>query len=147
MIPAQIKRMALAAALAMPAAFSFAQAPAVPTRNITPDEVVQASVKLVTVYSNTLAVKWTYTEKGATNMLAFWEAHQNQSVRTVIGTFESPLASVPLRIASPDDPAYNRWKEDWLKRRTDKFITTSEDDAKKIMAGLKGEAAPAQSGK
>ena len=70
-------------------------------------------------------------------MLAFHEAHEGQKVRTVIGSFESPPSENVFRPMPPYFTNYTQWKEGWLKHRTDKFFGVSEDDAKKIVEGLR----------
>jgi len=81
--------------------------------------------------TNQFIVRWTYTEAGANKMLAFWEQHTGQKVRTQVGKLETPLS-----IIAPHDIAYASWREGWLKTRTDKFFGVSEADAKMIVAGL-----------
>jgi hypothetical protein len=114
----------------------FAQEQAVPTRRILPEDIVQDSVQVFHVSTNYFAVKWTYTEAGANKMLAFNEAHQGQKCRIVVGDFESPLCEDFRPVLQATN--YVQWKAGWLKYRTDKFFGVSEDDSKKIVAGLGG---------
>ena len=110
-----------------------------PTRRILPEDIVQDSIQLVRFSTNSFAVRWTYTEAGAKKMLAFEEAHESQKMRTVIGSFESPLGEMMFRPMPPHFTTYAQWKEGWLKHRTDKFFAVSEDDARKIVTGLKNK--------
>jgi hypothetical protein len=117
----------------------LAQEPAVPTRQILSEDIVQDSIQLIRFSTNSFAVRWTYTEAGAKKMLAFQEAHWGQKVRTVVGRFESPPGEMVFRPMPPTSTTYDQWKEGWLKHRTDKFFGASENDAKKIVAGLKSK--------
>lgn len=114
---------------------SPAKAKAVPIQNILPEDIVQDSANLVRFSTNGFAVRFTYTEAGAKKMLAFRNAHDGQEVITRVGSYESRGTIWPRDSYPPG------WKNDegWLKRRTDKFFCVSEDDAKKILAGLKGK--------
>ena len=103
--------------------------PPIPTRRIVPSEVVQESIRLVRTSTKQIGVMWTYTEAGATNMLAFRDAHEGETVRLVIGTWQSRPHEYSRAL-----PA--QWREGWLKRRTDKIVGVSEDDAQKIIPGL-----------
>ena len=112
----------------------------IPTRHIVPEDIVPETIGLVRFSTNSFAVRWTYTEGGANKMLAFREAHEGRVVRTVIGSFESRPHQISF--FSPMPPTfknYAQWKEGWLKRRTDKIFVQSEQDAEKIMAGLKSK--------
>ena len=82
------------------------------------------------VGTNKFTVMWQYTETGAKKMLAFWRAHGGEKVVEQVGEFEFPATR---SMAKPP----NWTEEGWLKSRTDKFIAVSEEDAKKIVAGLK----------
>ena len=106
--------------------------PPIPTRRIVPSEIVQDSIHLYRTTRGDLAVRWKYTEAGATNMLAFRDAHEGETVRLVIGTWQSRPHEYSRAL-----PA--QWRAGWLKTRTDKIIGVSEDDAKKIVAGLKSQ--------
>ena len=117
----------------------LAQQQAVPTRRIVAEDIVQESIQSVRFSTNSFAVRWTYTEAGAKKMLAFNESHEGQKTRTVIGTFESPPSENVFRPMPPVFTNYAQWKEGWLKRRTDKFFGVNEEDAKKIVAGLKNK--------
>jgi hypothetical protein len=122
--------------LSMLAMVCLAKDETVPTRRIVSEDIVQDSVKFWQFSTNSFGVMWTYTEGGAKKFLAFQEAHEGKTVRTVIGGFESRphvWTFTPNYISTN----YAQWKEGWLKRRTDKVHGVSEDDAKKIMAGLK----------
>jgi hypothetical protein len=108
---------------------------AISTIRILPEDIVQGSVQQIHFTTNKFAVRWTYTEAGARKMLAFWEQHTGQKVRTQVGSFETPPS-----VVAPHDPAtYPTWREGWLKHRTDKFFGVSEDDAKMIVAGLESK--------
>jgi hypothetical protein len=102
-----------------------------PTIRILPEDVVQTSIKQARspAGTNKFVVRWAYTEPGAKKMLAFWRAHAGETVLQQVGEFESrPMIST----AKPP-----KWTEEgWLKSRTDKFFAVSEEDAKKIVAGL-----------
>jgi hypothetical protein len=108
-----------------------------PARHILPEDIVQDSILLVRFSTNSFAVRFTYTEAGAKKMLAFREAHECQKVRVVVGSFETPPHEDMFQPMPPVFTNYTQWKEGWLKHRTDKFFCVSEDDAKKIVAGLK----------
>jgi len=98
-----------------------------------PEDIVQTSIKRCPSPGgkNKVAVFWQYTESGAKKMLAFWRAHAGQEVMQQVGDFEChPTIST--------NKASNWTDEGWLKSRTDKFFAVSEEDAKKIIAGLKG---------
>lgn len=112
-----------------------AEAKAVPSTSILPEDIVQDSIELFRISTNGAAVRWTYTEAGAMKMLAFRNAHDGQEVITIVGSYESRATIWPR------DSYPSGWKNDegWLKRRTDKMFCMSEDDAKKILAGLKGK--------
>jgi len=120
------------------AASNYVVAPeSVPTIRILPEDVVQDSVQQFRFSTNRHAVRWAYTEAGAQRWLAFREAHENQKVRIVVGDFETPLTLGVFRPMPPAFTNYAQWKEGWLKRRTDKFVGVSEDEAKAITAGLR----------
>ncbi len=106
----------------------------VPTIRILPEDIVHGSVRQFHFATNKFTVRWTYTEAGAKKMLAFWEQHTGQKARTEVGSFVTPLG-----ILAPHEPAtYTVWREGWLKHRTDKLFGVSEEDAKRIVAGLAG---------
>jgi hypothetical protein len=123
--------------IALFAVVCFAQAQTVPTRRIIPADIVQASIQLFQFSTNTFAVRFTYTEAGAKKMLAFQEAHAGQKIRTVVGSLERPPVELTFHPMPPTFTNYAQWKKGWLKHRTDKFFNVSEEDAKKIIAGLK----------
>jgi hypothetical protein len=123
--------------LSLMAGVSFAQVLQIPTRRILPDDIVQSSIQLLRFDTNSFAVRWTYTEAGATNMLAFTEAHKAETVRTVVGDYQFVSQITPSSALPPGVASYSEWRAGWLKHRTDKIFCTSEEDAKKIMAGLK----------
>jgi hypothetical protein len=110
--------------------------PPIPTRRIVPSEIVQESIRLVRTSTKQIGVMWTYTEAGASNMLAFREAHEDQTVRIVIGTYQG-RPHVHSRLLPTGITNYAQWKESWLKYRGDKIVGVSESDAEKIVAGLK----------
>lgn len=112
--------------------------PSIPTRRIVPSEIVQESIRLVRTTNKQIGVMWTYTEAGASNMLAFREAHEGQTVRTVIGTYQS-RPHEHSRLLPPGITNYAQWKAGWLKSRTDKIVGVSEDNAQRIIAGLKSQ--------
>ena len=87
--------------------------------------------------TNKFTVRWTYTEAGARKMLAFWREHAGEKVLEIIGTFE-------FRPTISTAKAPNWTEEGWLKRRGDKFIAVSEEDATKIVAGMRGIIGPAR---
>jgi protein tyrosine phosphatase (PTP) superfamily phosphohydrolase (DUF442 family) len=120
-----------------------------PTFRILPEDVVQTVLPAIRILSedvgqtsieqvrspagtNKFAVRWTYTEAGAKKMLAFWRAHAGEKVLQQVGESEfRPTIST----AKP----LNWTEEGWLGSRTDKFFAVSEEDARKIVAGLKGK--------
>jgi hypothetical protein len=105
-------------------------------RSIAPEDVMQDSIKILRMGTNKFTVFFTYTEGGAEKMLAFEEAHRGQKTQTRICDFLAPQGHG----YTPRDPTeYARWREGWLKRRTDKFFGVSAADAEAIVAGLKGE--------
>lgn len=110
----------------------FAQVQSLPVRLILPEDVESSSVQTVRVATNGLAVRFTYTETGARKMLAFRREHAGHEVVMRVGSFERRATMSSLEM-KPEG-----WTEEgWLKRRTDKFFGVSEDDAKRIVAGLK----------
>jgi hypothetical protein len=117
----------------------LAQEQQVPARRILPEDVVQNSIKLSRMTTNQFVVRWTYTEAGAKKMLAFNEAHEGQKVRILVGNFELPAHESQFRPMPPVFTNYAQWKEGWLKHRKDKLFGVSEDDANKILAGLKSK--------
>ena len=126
------KYLALILALCWSASITRAE-DSVPTIRILPEDVVQDSIKQVRVATNHVAVLWTYTEAGAKKMVAFWKAHDGQDAITRIGSFEYRGGIAPRSSYPPGWGTY----EGWLKTRTDKFYDVDEEDAKKIVAGLK----------
>ena len=118
-------------ALRMPAQESL------PTLRILPEDIVQTSIQQFRspAGTNKFAVRWTFTEAGAKKALAFRRAHDGQETITRVGSFESRGRVYPLKCYPPG------WVNDegWLKTRTDKFFSVSEEDAKKIVAGLKSK--------
>ncbi len=106
----------------------------VPTIRILPEDVVQGSIERFpfSFGTNKFMVRWTYTEAGANKMLAFWRAQAGQQVITQVGSFE-----MRARIYEGRSPGWT--EEGWLKWRTDKFFGVTEEDASKIVAGLKGK--------
>ena len=132
-------RKSLTLLLALLSVTCIGQELTLPTRRILPADIVQDSIELVRLSTNSFAVKFTYTEAGAKKMLAFREAHEGQKVRTLVGDFESPPGEMIFRPMPPHFTTYTEWKEGWLKHRTDKFFGVSEIDAKKIIAGLKSK--------
>ncbi len=132
---AQVMSKTLAIALVVFSISCLAQ-PAVPTRRTTPEDVVQGSIRMFQQSTNKFLVRWTYTEAGAKKMLAFAETHEGQKTRTAVGSFMSPPGESMFRPMPPYFTNYAQWKEGWLKERTDKVFGISEEDAKKIVAGL-----------
>lgn len=123
-------------ALFLMAGSCLAQEQQVPTRRILPEDIVQDSIQLVRFTTNRFAVRWTYTEVGASNMLAFTEPHTGETVRTEIGSYVSVGGIAPFT-SLPGCASYSEWRAGWLKHRTDKIYGVSEEDAKKIVEGLK----------
>jgi hypothetical protein len=124
-------------ALSMMICASFAQEQQISTRRILPEDIVQSSIQLIRFTTNEFAVRWTYTEAGATNMLAFNEAHSGETVRTVVGDYQFTAQIAPSSALPPGVASYSEWRAGWLKHRTDKIFCVSEEDTKKIIAGLK----------
>ena len=133
------KTITLIFAVCSVAGLCLAQEQAIPIRRVLPEDIVQDSIQLVRFSTGSFAVRWTYTEAGAKKMLEFREAHEGQKVREMIGSFESPPSEMMFRPMPPFFTNYVQWKEGWLKYRTDKFFGVSEDDAKKIISGLKNK--------
>jgi hypothetical protein len=106
------------------------------SERILPEDIVQESIQLVRFTTNRFAIRWTYTEAGAKKMLAFREAHVGETVHTEVGNYEFIGGIAPFT-SLPGCASYSEWRTGWLKHRTDKFSGVSEDDAKKIVAGLK----------
>jgi|ERR1019366_1764362 hypothetical protein len=123
-------------ALSLMAGACFAQEQQFPTRRILPEDIVQSSIQLVRFTTNSFAVRWTYTEAGATKMLAFTEPHTGETVRTEVGSYVSVGRIAPFT-SLPGCASYYDWRAGWLTNRTDKFFGVSEEDAKKIVDGLK----------
>src|SRR5690348_10582134 len=86
----------------------------VPTRRIIPEDILQDSIQLFRFSTNSFAVRWSYTEPGAKKMLAFYEAHEGQKVRTLVGTFETSPHQVIFQPMPPTFTNYAQWKEGWL---------------------------------
>lgn len=106
-----------------------------PTIRILPQDVVQTSIEQSPGpfgTANRFTVGWQYTDAGAKKMLAFWREHAGRRVLQQVGDFEwQPIIGTTK-------PA--GWTEEaWLKARTDKFFAVGAEDAKKIIAGLKGK--------
>jgi hypothetical protein len=104
---------------------------ALPTCRILPIDVEQNTIKQfhTSDRTNLFTVGWTYTESGAKKMLAFRKAHEAEEVQQQVGEFEFRGM---IFTAKPKG-----WTEEgWLKSRTDAFWGVTEEDAKKIIAGL-----------
>jgi len=131
------KHTIITVSLLLAAYLGFAGEAVVPTISISPEDVVQSSIQQFRFGSNRFAVRWNYTEAGAKKMLAFWELHESQTIRTVVGAFESVGQTAPRSALPPGVASYSDWREGWLKYRGDKFVALSETDAQKLLAGLK----------
>jgi hypothetical protein len=107
-----------------------------PIIHLVPSDIVRDSIKQVHWTTNTFAVKWKYTEPGAKRMLDFWMQHSGKKVCITVGKFTTPpfIAPEPLNPLTHSD-----WKKRWLEIRTDQFINLSQNDARTIMAGMKGD--------
>jgi len=105
-----------------------------PTIRILPEDIVQSSIKLLRSpgCTNSFTVLWQYTGTGAKKMQAFWRGHAGEEVVAQVGDFE-------CRPTLSTNKPPNWTEEGWLKSRTDKFFAVGEEDAKKIVAGLKGK--------
>ena len=110
-----------------------------PTLRILPEDVAQDTVRQRRISTNNYAVIWAYTEAGANKVLAFREVHKDQRVRMAIGKFESQPSIERFIPMPPMFTSYTQWKEGWLKHKGDKFVGVTEEDAKKIIAGLQGK--------
>jgi hypothetical protein len=111
----------------------LAQEQSVPIRRILPQDIARDSIKEFRVGTNVM-VRWAYTEDGARKMLAFEREHAGHRVLLRIGTFEHLVVIPPVKVRPPG------WTDEgWLQWRTDKFFAVSEEDARKIITGLKGE--------
>ena len=108
-----------------------------PTRRILSEDVEHDSVRTVRFTTNSFAVRFTYTEAGAKKMLAFRREHAGHDVLLQVGVFERLV-----RIAALDTRPAGWTEEGYLKHRGDKFFDVSEDDAKKIVEGLKKKGRP-----
>jgi hypothetical protein len=107
-----------------------------PIQKMTPEDVVQDSIRVLRMGTNKFTVFFTYTERGAEKMLAFSEAHAGERTRTQVGDFLLPEG---VCYAPRDPTEYASWREGWLKRRTSKFFGVSAADADAIVAGLEGK--------
>lgn len=123
----------------------------IPTLSIKPGDVVQESIEcqrdttqeLLSLISielpnfptNAFCVHWKYTKEAAKRAMAFREAHEGQSVRTVVGTFSRTKAEIPFSAVRIFDPA--ELKSRWLEKPVDRIGGLSEEQAKKIVAELK----------
>ena len=123
--------------LLLAAYFGFAGEQSVPMMRISSEDVVQSSIQEFRLSSNSFAVRWTYTEAGAKKMLTFREAHESQTIRTVVGDYEFIGQLAPSSALPPGVASYSEWREGWLKHRGDKFFGVSETEAQKILVGLK----------
>ena len=106
-----------------------------PTRRILAEDIEQDSIMVHQFYqfsTNAFAVRWTYTEAGAKKMLTFQREHTGHKIIIQIGSFEFRPT-----ITSRDTKPAGSTGEGYLKHRGDSFIGASEDDAKKIVDGLK----------
>lgn len=119
--------------------FGIADEPPVPTHRILPEDVVQGSVHQWRMGTNKYAVSWSYTEAGAMKSLAFREANEGRKTCTAVGRFQTPPCEIRFQPMPPMFTNYAQWKEGWLKHRTDKFFGVTEEDANRIVAGLKGQ--------
>jgi hypothetical protein len=118
--------------LAMLSMACLAEEQSVPTRCILPEEVEQDSIQLYRLSTNSVTVRFTYTEAGAKKMLKFYGEHAGREVITQVGTFECRGKTLPLG-SRPEG-----WTEEgYLKHRGDKFFGVSEVDARRIVEGLK----------
>jgi len=105
------------------------------------DDVEEDSIKVLPFSTDRLYVRWTYTKEGAEKMLAFWESHRGQTVRTVSGTFESKVGEVAkFQPMPPAFTTYAEWREGWLRSRTDDYAGLTREEARKLVAGLKGKS-------
>lgn len=103
-----------------------------PARSILPEDIEQDSIQMLRFSTDGFVVRFTYTEAGAKKMLAFRREHAGHEVVMHVGSFERRYTIAPLEAK----PA--AWTEEgYLKHRGDKFFGVSEDDAKKIVDGLK----------
>jgi hypothetical protein len=84
-------------------------------RRILPEDIEQASLRMVRFSTNSFAVRFVYTEAGAKKALAAWEA-------------------------DPKHPAISsEWKRGWLQRRSDKCFFQSESAATDFMKSIKSK--------
>jgi hypothetical protein len=120
--------------LALVAVECLAQEQGIPTERIVPQDVEQSTIRMGRISTNSFAVLFTYTEAGAKKMLAFRREHAGHEVLTHIGSFEIRASIMPL-----ESGPLGWTEEGWLKWRTDKVFGISEDDAKKIVEGLKSK--------
>jgi hypothetical protein len=125
-------RTILTLVLAIVSVGCLAQEQTVPARRILPEDIEQESIQIVRFSTNSVTVRFTYTEEGAKKMLTFEREHAGQEVITHVGILERRGMIAPLS-ARPQG-----WTEEgYLKHRGDKFSGVSEGDAKKIVEGLR----------
>lgn len=106
-------------------------------RQLLPEDVEQASIQMIPFGPKQFAVKWRYTELGAARMLAFRESHEDQEMVTKIGRFQRSGHMGRFVPMPPYFHDYAEWRQGWLKRRTDKWVGVTEQEAQMIIAGLK----------
>jgi hypothetical protein len=76
----------------------------------------------------------TDTEAGAKKMIAFWEAHAGQKVRTRVGDY---FGAEGVCYQPQNAAEYAHWMEGWIKTKADKIVGVTADEAEAILAGLK----------
>ena len=113
---------------------ALAQEQSPPTIRILPEDIVQDSVRQFGMATNKFMVTWTYTEAAAKKILAFRSAHDGQEVVVRVGGYGRPS----LTRLGESKPG-GRTEESWLKLRRETIWGVSEEEAKGIIAGLKGK--------
>jgi hypothetical protein len=109
-----------------------AQEQTIPTRRILPDDIEQDSIKVVQFSTNRFAVRFTYTESGARKMLAFRHEHSGCEFMLQVDGFQRRGKIAPVSVRPQG------WTEEgYLRHRGDKLFGVSQEDAEKIVAGLR----------
>jgi hypothetical protein len=103
----------------------------VPTIRILPEDINQDSIQIRRFSTNSVYVSFTYTVAGAKKVLAFNRENAGYEISTQVGTYESRG-----RLASLSAPPQGQAEEILVKGGA---FSVREDDAKKIIAGLRGK--------
>src|SRR5438105_11868556 len=71
-----------------------AESNAVATLTISSNDVIRSSLTVWRRATNSVIIKFQYTEAGSNKVRAFYECHQRQTARLRVGAFETPPFSV-----------------------------------------------------